>query len=72
MRCFRRSVNVITAAYSLVGEVGISWVGKSTKIGIKTPVLANEEKVLLQVAPAPETVRAWPLTAVDLLNMVSN
>ena len=59
--------NVITAAYSLVGEVGYFWGGKSTQI-VKTPVGVRPKKYLQQAVPAVELSVHMVLTAVDLLH----
>lgn len=53
-------VNVITAAYSLVGEVGYFWGGKSTVIG-KDSSWGNAEKVSAEGSPSTGTVRAYGL-----------
>ena len=53
-------VNVITAAYSLVGEVGYFWGGKSTTIG-KDPSWGNAEKVSAAGSPSTGTTRAYGL-----------
>ena len=53
-------VNVITAAYSLVGEVGYFWGGKSTVIG-KDSTWGNAEKVSAEGSPSTGTVRAYGL-----------
>ena len=50
-------VNVITAAYSLVGEVGYFWGGKSTKIG-EDPSWGTAEKVSAAGSASTGTVRA--------------
>ena len=53
-------VNVITAAYSLVGEVGYFWGGKSTVIG-KDSSWGSAEKVSAEGSPSTGTVRAYGL-----------
>ena len=53
-------VNVITAAYSLVGEVGYFWDGKSTKIG-EDPSWGTAEKVSAAGSASTGTVRAYGL-----------
>ena len=53
-------VNVITAAYSLVGEVGYFWGGKSTKIG-EDPSWGTAEKVSAAGSASTGTVRAYAL-----------
>ncbi len=53
-------VNVITAAYSLVGEVGYFWGGKSTKIG-EDPSWGTAEKVSATGSASTGTVRAYGL-----------
>ena len=53
-------VNVITAAYSLVGEVGYFWGGKSTKIG-EDPSWGTAEKVSAVGSASTGTVRAYGL-----------
>ena len=53
-------VNVITAAYSLVGEVGYFWGGKSTKIG-EDPSWGTAEKVSAAGSASTGTVRAYGL-----------
>nr|WP_296083043.1 NlpC/P60 family protein [uncultured Blautia sp.] len=53
-------VNVITAAYSLVGEVGYFWGGKSTKIG-EDPSWGTAEKVSASGSASTGTVRAYGL-----------
>ena len=53
-------VNVITAAYSLVGEVGYFWGGKSTKIG-EDPSWGTAEKVTASGSASSGTVRAYGL-----------
>lgn len=53
-------VNVIAAAYSLVGEVGYFWGGKSTVIG-EDPSWGNAEKVSAEGSPSTGTVRAYGL-----------
>ena len=53
-------VNVITAAYSLVGEVGYFWGGKSTKIG-EDPIWGTAEKVSAAGSASTGTVRAYGL-----------
>ena len=53
-------VNVITAAYSLVGEVGYFWGGKSTTIG-EDPSWGTAEKVSATGSASTGTVRAYGL-----------
>ena len=53
-------VNVITAAYSLVGEVGYFWGGKSTTIG-EDPSWGTAEKVSAVGSASTGTVRAYGL-----------
>ena len=53
-------VNVITAAYSLVGEVGYFWGGKSTAIG-KDGNWGNAEKVDAAGSPSTGSTRAYGL-----------
>ena len=53
-------VNVITAAYSLVGEVGYFWGCKSTKIG-EDPSWGTAEKVSAAGSASTGTVRAYGL-----------
>ena len=53
-------VNVITAAYSLVGEVGYFWGGKSTQIG-KDSSWGTAAKVSATGSPSSGTVRAYGL-----------
>lgn len=53
-------VNVITAAYSLVGEVGYFWSGKSTAIG-KDANWGNAEKVDAAGSPSTGSTRAYGL-----------
>ena len=53
-------VNVITAAYSLVGEVGYFWGGKSTTIG-GDPSWGTAEKVSVTGSASTGTVRAYGL-----------
>ena len=53
-------VNVITAAYSLVGEVGYFWGGKSTAIG-KDANWGNAEKVDAAGSPSTGSTRAYGL-----------
>ena len=53
-------VNVITAAYSLVGEVGYFWGGKSTQIG-KDSSWGSAEKVSAAGSASSGTVRAYGL-----------
>ena len=53
-------VNVITAAYSLVGEVGYFWGGKSTTIG-GDPSWGTAEKVSATGSASTGTVRAYGL-----------
>ena len=53
-------VNVITAAYSLVGEVGYFWGGKSTTIG-EDPSWGTAEKVSVTGSASTGTVRAYGL-----------
>lgn len=53
-------VNVITAAYSLVGEVGYFWGGKSTAIG-KDANWGNAEKVDAVGSPSTGSTRAYGL-----------
>ncbi len=53
-------VNVIAAAYSLVGEVGYFWGGKSTVIG-EDPSWGNAEKVSAEGSPSTGTTRAYGL-----------
>ena len=53
-------VNVITTAYSLVGEVGYFWGGKSTKIG-EDPSWGTAEKVSAAGSASTGTVRAYGL-----------
>ena len=53
-------VNVITAAYSLVGEVGYFWGGKSTTIG-EDPSWGTAEKVSAAGSASTGTVRAYGL-----------
>ena len=53
-------VNVISAAYSLVGKVGYFWGGKSTKIGTD-PSWGTAEKVSAEGSKSTGTVRAYGL-----------
>ena len=53
-------VNVITAAYSLIGEVGYFWGGKSTVIG-KDSSWGTAEKVSAAGSPSTGTTRAYGL-----------
>lgn len=53
-------VNVITAAYSLVGEVGYFWGGKSTTIG-EDPSWGTAEKVSATGSASTGTVSAYGL-----------
>ena len=53
-------VNVIAAAYSLVGEVGYFWGGKSTQIGAD-PSWGNAAKVSAAGSPSTGTTRAYGL-----------
>ena len=53
-------VNVITAAYSLVGEVGYFWGGKSTQIG-KDSSWGSAAKVSAAGSASSGTVRAYGL-----------
>lgn len=53
-------VNVISAAYSLVGEVGYFWGGKSTAIG-KDANWGNAEKVDAAGSPSTGSTRAYGL-----------
>lgn len=53
-------VNVITAAYSLVGEVGYFWGGKSTTIG-EDPSWGTAETVSAAGSPSTGTTRAYGL-----------
>lgn len=53
-------VNVITAAYSLVGEVGYFWGGKSTAIG-KDANWGNAEKLDAAGSPSTGSTRAYGL-----------
>ena len=53
-------VNVITAAYSLVGEVGYFWGGKSTVIG-EDPGWGTSEKVSAEGSKSTGTIRAYGL-----------
>ena len=53
-------VNVITAAYSLVGEVGYFWGGKSTVIG-KDEGWGTAERVDAEGSPSTGTMRAYGL-----------
>lgn len=53
-------VNVITAAYSLVGEVGYFWGGKSTQIG-KDSSWGSAAKVSASGSASTGTVRAYGL-----------
>ena len=53
-------VNVIAAAYSLVGEVGYFWGGKSTQIG-KDSSWGSAAKVSAAGSPSSGTVRAYGL-----------
>lgn len=53
-------VNVITAAYSLVGEVGYFWGGKSTQIG-KDASWGSAAKVSATGSASSGTVRAYGL-----------
>ena len=53
-------VNVITAAYSLVGEVGYFWGGKSTQIG-EDSSWGSAAKVSAAGSPSSGTVRAYGL-----------
>lgn len=53
-------VNVIAAAYSLVGEVGYFWGGKSTTIG-EDPSWGTAEKVSATGSASTGTVRAYGL-----------
>lgn len=53
-------VNVISAAYSLVGEVGYFWGGKSTVIG-EDPGWGAAEKVSAAGSPSTGTMRAYGL-----------
>lgn len=59
-------VNVITAAYSLVGEVGYFWGGKSTAIG-KDANWGNAEKVDAAGSPSTGSTRAYGLDCSGLL-----
>ena len=58
-------VNVISAAYSLVGKVGYFWGGKSTVIG-EDPGWGTSEKVSAEEARAPEPSAHTDWTAVVL------
>ena len=53
-------VNVISAAYSLVGKVGYFWGGKSTKIGTD-PSWGTAEKVSSEGSKSTGTIRAYGL-----------
>lgn len=53
-------VNVISAAYSLVGKVGYFWGGKSTKIGTD-PSWGTAEKVFAEGSKSTGTIRAYGL-----------
>ena len=53
-------VNVISAAYSLVGTVGYFWGGKSTKIGTD-PSWGAAEKVSAEGSKSTGTIRAYGL-----------
>ena len=53
-------MNVIAAAYSLVGEVGYFWGGKSTVIG-NDPGWGTAEKVSAAGSPSTGTTRAYGL-----------
>ena len=53
-------VNVIAAAYSLVGEVGYFWGGKSTQIG-EDPSWGTAETVSAEGSPSTGTTRAYGL-----------
>ena len=53
-------VNVISAAYSLVGKVGYFWGGKSTVIG-EDPSWGTSEKVSAEGSKSTGTVRAYGL-----------
>ena len=53
-------VNVISAAYSLVGKVGYFWGGKSTKIGTD-PSWGTAEKVSAEGSKSTGTIRAYGL-----------
>ena len=53
-------VNVISAAYSLVGKVGYFWGGKSTKIGTD-PSWGTAEKVAAEGSKSTGTIRAYGL-----------
>ena len=57
-------VNVIAAAYSLVGEVGYFWGGKSTQIGAD-PSWGNARKYRRQEVRAQEPPAHMDLTAAD-------
>ena len=63
---FLRRVNVITAAYSLIGEVGYFWGGKSTVIG-KDSSWGTAEKVSVG-SPSTELPEHMDWTAVALLH----
>ena len=53
-------VNVISAAYSLVGKVGYFWGGKSTVIG-EDPGWGTSEKVSAEGSKSTGTIRAYGL-----------
>lgn len=53
-------VNVIAAAYSIVGEVGYFWGGKSTAIGAD-PSWGTAEKVSAEGSPSTGSTRAYGL-----------
>ena len=53
-------VNVISAAYSLVGKVGYFWGGKSTVIG-EDPSWGTSEKVSAEGSKSTGTIRAYGL-----------
>lgn len=53
-------VNVISAAYSLVGKVGYFWGGKSTVIG-EDPSWGTAEKVSVDGSKSTGTIRAYGL-----------
>ena len=53
-------VNVITAAYSLVGKVGYFWGGKSTAIGMD-PYWGSVEQVTAEGSQSTGTLRAYGL-----------
>lgn len=53
-------VNVITAAYSLVGKVGYFWGGKSTAIG-EDPRWGSTEQVTAEGSKSTGTLRAYGL-----------